>query len=218
MQESKPEAPKVAHTIRAGHASNPQPLEIHTSADDPKPWDLDSALKQVKGRHPRLEAPQKVTGRAKYTYDLSLPGILWGKMVRAAVPAGEIVRIDTAKAEALPGVKAVWTTESRYVRFAGQDVAAVAATTPELAADAARLIEVSYNEKSFVTDLRHAMEADAPAVFEEGQAPKSDVPLRGNVRGPQPPRRGGARGDVDKGLAESDASVEATYYLPVHTH
>ncbi len=218
MQEEKPEAPKVAYTIRAGHASSPHSLEIHTAPDDLRPWDLDSPLKQVKGRHPRIDGPQKVTGRAKYTYDLSLPGMLWGRMVRASVPAGEIVRIDTSKAEALPGVKAVWTSESRHVRFAGQDVAAVAAETPEIASDAARLVEVTYTEKAFVTDLRRAMEGDAPAVFEEGHAPKSDVPLRGNVRGPQAPRRGGARGDVEKGLAESDATVEATYYLPVHTH
>ncbi|HET7291203.1 MAG TPA: xanthine dehydrogenase family protein molybdopterin-binding subunit [Vicinamibacteria bacterium] len=218
MQESKPEAVKAAHTIRAGHAANPQPLEIHTSPDDLKPWDLDSDLRQVGGRHPRLDGPHKVTGRAKYTYDLSLPGMLWGRMVRATLPAGEVVKIDTSMAEALPGVKAVWTTESRHVRFAGQDLAAVAATTPEIAADAARLVEITYSEKPFVTDLRRAMEDDAPAVYEEGQAPKSDVPLRGNVRGPQAPRRGGARGDVERGLAESDASVEATYYLPVHTH
>ncbi len=218
QEEQKPESPKVAHTIRAGHASSPQPLEIHTSADDLKPWDLDSPLKLVKGRHPRLDGPQKVTGRAKYTYDLSLPGMLWGKMIRASVPAAEIVKIDTSKAEALPGVKAVWTTESRHVRFAGQDVAAVAAETAEIAADAARLVDVTYAEKAFVTDLRRAMEGDAPAVFEEGQGPKGDLPVRGNVRGPQAPRRGGARGDVEQGLAESDATIEATYYIPVHTH
>jgi xanthine dehydrogenase YagR molybdenum-binding subunit len=217
-QEEKPESPKIAHTIRAGHASNPQPLEIHTSPDDLKPWDLDSPLKLVKGRHPRLDGPQKVTGRAKYTYDLNLPGMLWGRMIRASVPAGEIVKIDTAKAEALPGVKAVWTTESRHVRFAGQDVAAVAAETAEIASDAARLVDITYAEKAFVTDLRRAMEADAPAVFEEGEAPKGDLPVRGNVRGPQAPRRGGARGDVEQGLAESDATIEATYYIPVHTH
>ena len=218
QQEEKPESPKIAHTIRAGHATNPQPLEIHTSPDDIKPWDLDSPLKLVTGRHPRLDGPQKVTGRAKYTYDLSFPGMLWGKMIRASVPAGEIVKIDTSKAEALAGVKAVWTTESRHVRFAGQDVAAVAAETAEIAADAARLVDVTYAEKAFVTDLRRAMEADAPAVFEEGQAPKGDLPVRGNVRGPQAPRRGGARGDVEQGLAESDATIEATYYIPVHTH
>src|SRR5262245_63212142 len=166
QQEEKAAGPKVAHTIRAGHASSPQPLEIHTSPEDLKPWDLDSRLKQVNGRHVRLDGPQKVTGRAKYTYDLSLPGMLWGKMVRASVPAGEIVKIDTSKAEALPGVKAVWTSESRHVRFAGQDVAAVAAETPEIAADAARLVEVTYAEKAFVTDLRRAIESDAPAVLD----------------------------------------------------
>src|SRR5688572_18966173 len=133
-----PPAPTVKHTIKAGHAGSPQTLEVNVAEGDLRPWDLDSKLRVVKGRHPRLDGPAKVTGRAKYTFDINLPGMLWAKMVRAAVPAGEIVKIDTSKAEALPGVKAVWTTEHRKVRFAGQDVAAVAATSPELAADAAR--------------------------------------------------------------------------------
>ena len=59
--------------------------------------------------------------------------MLCGRMIGAAVPAAEIQSIDTSKAETLPGVKAVWTTDSRVVRFAGQDVAAVAAISPEVA-------------------------------------------------------------------------------------
>src|SRR4029077_18877654 len=118
-----------------------------------------------------LDGKYKVTGRAKYTFDISMPGMLWGKMVRSAVLAGQIVKIDVSKAEALPGVKAVWTSESRFVRFAGQDIAAVAATPPELAEDAARLVAVTYDERPFVVDLRKAMEADAPAVYEGATLP-----------------------------------------------
>ena len=59
--------------------------------------------------------------------------MLYGRMIGAAVPAAEILEIDTSKAEALPGVKAVWTTDSRVVRFAGQDVAAVAAVSADVA-------------------------------------------------------------------------------------
>jgi xanthine dehydrogenase YagR molybdenum-binding subunit len=209
----------MKHTIKAGSPASPQPLDVNVADGDLRPWDLDSKLRVVKGRQPRLEGSLKVTGRAKYTFDVALPGMLWGKMVRARVPAGEIVKIDTSKASALPGVKAVWTTESRSVRFAGQDIAAVAAVSPEVAEDAARLVEVTYDERPFVTDLERAMEDGAPLVYEEGKAPGSEnTPRRGNVVGPQPPRRGGARGDVEKGLAEADVTVEATYSIPVHTH
>lgn len=209
---------------RVGPAESPVTLEVHPAAGDLPPWDLDSRLRTVTGRHPRLEAPQKVTGRAKYTYDVQLPGMLWAKMVRAKVPAGKIVRIDTARAERLPGVKAVWTADAAWVRFAGQDIAAVAAVAQEIAEDAARLVEVQYEATPFVTDLEEAMAPTAPLVFAAGPAPASpNAPRRGNVTGPLAPAtaggaRGGSRGDIQKGFAEADAVHEATYRLAVHTH
>jgi len=220
QEQKAKEVPTVTFTVKAGWEGAPKTLEVKAAEGDLKPWDLDSKLKVVKGRHPRLEAPLKVTGKAKYTYDINLPGMLWGRMVGAEVPAGEITKIDTAKAEALPGVKAVWTTESRTVRFAGQDVAAVAAVSPEVAQDAARLVQVTYDEKPYVTDLEKAMATDAPLVYEEAQMPgNKEVPRRGNVLGPsRGGRGGGGRGDVEKGLAEAAARVEQTYRLPVHTH
>ena len=171
QETPKKDAPTVTYKVKAGHASAPTVLEVHAAEGDIQPWDLDSKLRVVKGRQPRLDGPQKVTGRAKYTFDLNVPGMLWGKMVRASVPAGEIVKIDTARAEALPGVKAVWTTDSRTVRFAGQDIAAVAAVSPEVADDAARLVQVTYDEAPFVTDLEKAMADDAPLVYEPDKIP-----------------------------------------------
>ena len=219
QQTPTKEAPTVTFTVKAGIPGAPQTLEVHAAEGDIKPWDLDSQLRVVKGRQTRLEGPQKVTGRAKYTFDVSLPGMLWGRMVGASVPAAEIVKIDTSRAEALSGVKAVWTTESRTVRFAGQDVAAVAAVSPEVAEDAARLIQVTYDERPYVTDIEKAMETDAPLVYEPDQVPGSkDIPRKGNILGPQSPRRGGARGDIEKGFAEAVVTVEPTYVVPVHTH
>ena len=170
-------------------------------------------------RHPRIEAPLKVTGRAKYTYDVKLPGMLYGRMIGAAIPAGEVVSIDTAAAEALPGVRAVWTAEQKTIRFAGQDVAAVAAVSPEIAEDAARLVKVTYKERPFTHELREAMKDGAPVVFGEAETPGGkDVKHKGNVAGPTSGRRGGSRGDVEKGFAEAETTIEATYYCPVHTH
>ncbi len=212
------------YRVKVGPAESPVSLEVHTAPGDLKPWDLDTRFRVVTKRHPRLEAAQKVTGRARYTYDVRLPGMLWAKMVRAPMPAGTILRIDTAKAERLPGVKAVWTTDAKQVRFAGQDIAAVAAVSQELAEDAARLVEVEYEATPFVTDLEAAMTPKAPLVFAEGQAlAPPNAPRNGNVIGPLPPpalggARGGTRGDIEKGLAEADAIHEATYRLAVHTH
>lgn len=210
--------------VKVGPVESPLVLTVHPAAGDLRPWDNESRLRTVKGRHPRLEAPLKVTGRARYTYDVRLPGMLWAKMVRAPIPAGKILRIDTAKAERLPGVKAVWTTEAKLVRFAGQDIAAVAAVSQEVADDAARLVEVQYEATPFVTSLEEAMTPTAPLVYAEGQAPAPpNAPRQGNVIGPLPPptlggARGGSRGDIEKGFAEAAVVHEATYRLAVHTH
>jgi xanthine dehydrogenase YagR molybdenum-binding subunit len=220
-QEQKAQEPTVKFTTKAGLPSAPQVKQVEVPQGDIKPWDLDSwkAFEQVGKRHPRLEAPLKVTGRAKYTYDVKLPGMLYGRMIGTSVPAGEIVSIDTSKAEALPGVKAVWTAEQKIVRFAGQDVAAVAAVSPEIAEDAARLVKVTYTVKPFTHELREAMKDGAPVVFGDAETPAGkDVPHKGNVAGPGGGRRGGGRGDLDKGFAEAEATIEASYYCPVHTH
>jgi len=213
------EATTPLHRAKAGHASAPQSMDVKLAAGDLPPWDLDSKLRVVKGRHPRLEGPAKVSGKARYTLDVNLPGMLWARMVRASVPAAEVVSIDTSKAAALPGVKAVWSADSRVVRFAGQDLAAVAASSLEIAEDAARLVVVEYNERPFVTDLDRAMDVGAPLVYgpEEAPAPKG-VPRSGNVVGPMTPRRGGSRGDIEKGFSEAEVTVEATYSVAVHTH
>jgi xanthine dehydrogenase YagR molybdenum-binding subunit len=216
-QETK--EPTQTFQAKAGLPASPQPLEVHPPVGDIKPWDLDSVagFEHVGRPRPRAEGALKVTGKAKYTYDVKLPGMLYGRMIGASVPAGEIVSIDTSKAEALPGVKAVWTTDSRIVRFAGQDVAAVAATSPEIAKDAARLVEVTYKERPFTHELREAMKPGAPRVFDLDRMPSGrDMGRSGNLAGPRPTRAN--RGDVEKGFAEAEVVHEASYYCPVHTH
>jgi xanthine dehydrogenase YagR molybdenum-binding subunit len=218
-QEEKAKEPTVTFQAKAGFPADPKPMEVHAAVGDIKPWDAESwaQFEQMGKPRPRSEGPLKVTGRARYTHDVKLPGMLYGRMIGAEIAAGEIVAIDTSKAEALPGVKAVWTADSRIVRFAGQDVAAVAAVSPEIAMDAARLVKVTCKERPFTHELRAAMKDDAPLVYDLDKSPAGrDVPRKGNVFGPG--RSRGNRGDVEKGFAEAEVVHEGTYYCAVHTH
>ncbi len=220
-QAQKPKEPSVTYAVKAGLPQAPQSRNVEVAEGDLKPWDLDDLprFQQLGQRRPRTEAPLKVSGRARYTYDIKLPGMLYGQMIGATIPAGEVIAIDTSRAEALPGVKAVWTADVKTIRFAGQDVAAVAAVSPEIADDAARLVRVTYREKPFVHELRAALKPDAPLVYAETESPAGrHLEHKGNVAGPSPLRPGTVRGDVEKGLAEADAVLERTYYVPVHTH
>src|SRR5690242_19178538 len=131
----------------------------------------------------RPDGKEKVTGSGRYTADINLSGQVYAKLRYADHTHARIVRIDTTKARAHPGVLAVLTHEDvpdvRYgimvkdrrlfakerVRFEADVVAAVAALTPELAAEGAALIEVEYEPLSPVTDIETA--ADAPLIHEE---------------------------------------------------
>jgi len=95
-------------------------------------------------RHRARGRPVKVRGKAKYTYDVRLPGMLYGKMLLPPHANAEIVRIDTSAAEKIPGVKTVLLMPDKSRSSSGDPVAAVAATTPEIAEDAIRAIQVEY--------------------------------------------------------------------------
>src|ERR671937_673565 len=88
--KEQPSRPTVRFTVKAGHASSPQTLEVNASEGDLQPWDLDSKLRVVKTRQPRLDGPQKVTGRAKYTFDVNLPGLLHARVLRSPYAAARL--------------------------------------------------------------------------------------------------------------------------------
>src|SRR5437773_5322043 len=94
----------------------------------------------------RLDGPDKVTGRAKYTFDINRPGMLYGVMIRSPHPHARIVSIDLSAAQAAPGVKAAINAKEpgAQVMYQGDPVAAVAAATEKRARDAARLVKVDY--------------------------------------------------------------------------
>lgn len=185
--------------------------EVMVQTQEPLPkWEQVSAVGKPEVR---ADAFEKVTGRARYTHDLSLPSMVWARIVRSPHPHARIVRIDASKALALPGVVGVLLpddvkdykigNESNILclgeaRYVGEEVAAVAAVTEEIAADAAQLVQVEYQELPAVTDAEEAMRSGAPVVKEGG-----------NIWGGKP--RVYQRGDVAKGFAEADHIVEETF-------
>ncbi|MFH1123366.1 MAG: molybdopterin cofactor-binding domain-containing protein [Pseudomonadota bacterium] len=140
-------------------------------------------------RLPRVDARDKVKGRALYTDDISMPGTLCGMILRSTVPHARITSIDTSKAMKLPGVKAIITGEDtlkvkygvvsktpKYMdeyalavgkaRFIGDEVAAVAAVDPDVAIEALDLIEVVYEELPAVFTPEDAMKPGAPLIHD----------------------------------------------------
>ena len=135
----------------------------------------------------RLDGPWKATGRAKYTYDVNRPGMLYGKMVLSPYAHAEVLSVDTSEAEKMPGVKAVQVivvgNAGHEVLWAGQEVAAVAAETEEQARDAARKIRVEYKSlpylvadtdpqkagKQFTKQLTAQTSGDPDAAFKQAE-------------------------------------------------
>jgi xanthine dehydrogenase YagR molybdenum-binding subunit len=119
-------------------------------------WPATDQRSLIGRRLSRVDGPDKVSGRAKYTYDVHRPGMLFGKVVRSPYAHAKIVNIDTSAAEKLAGVKAVHIIQKvgTEIQWAGDDIVVVAAVDEPTAADAARLIKVEYQPlPHFVDDF-----------------------------------------------------------------
>lgn len=213
---------------------------VQVPASEPPVWPVNKDLSYVGKSIPRYDGAAKVAGRARYTSDVQLSGMLYAKFVNATVPHAKVLSVDTSAAEKVPGVKGVHVVqhvlgnaelrnpaldEAKYpvVRYAGQPVAAVAATTPAAAEEAAALVKVKYDAMPFVVNEVKARSTDSPIVFpgpadEAGSAGggggPSDVPQTGNVHGPSVHRRG----EIEQGFKDADVIVEGHYTTQVQTH
>lgn len=199
---------------------------------------VESKKYNVIGTRPiRHDGVDKVTGRAQYGADTRLTGMLYGRVLRSPLAHARIVSIDTSRAEALPGVKAVVTAAdlpaaadeiadlgegaanlrelsnniltSGKVLYRGHAIAAVAAISPHIAQEALDLIDVEYEPLPPVLDVRDAMREDAPLV-NENQHTKS---LAGKSEKPSNIAQHiqFEQGDVDKAFAEADVVVEREF-------
>jgi CO/xanthine dehydrogenase Mo-binding subunit len=194
---------------------------------------------------PRPDGAEKVTGRIQYVADMQPRGLLHAKLLRSPHAHARIVRIDTSRARALPGVRAVLTAADipglkkkaptrahavlaiDRVVFVGQPVAAVAADELSIAEEALDLIEVEYDVLPAAIDPLRSMQVGAPPVAEAGtEADTSEALAHSGVaagKNEAAPAKAVniaqqsrlARGDTAKGFAESDLVVENTYRVPM---
>jgi xanthine dehydrogenase YagR molybdenum-binding subunit len=133
----------------------------------------------------RVDGPDKVSGRAKYTYDVHRPGMLYGKVVRCPYPHAKVVSVDTSAAEKMPGVAAVHVVQGpgTEINWAGDDIAVVAAVDERAAADAARAIKVEYEPLPFFLD---DFTQPVNAVEDTGPLSQRDVVSMFNNQVPEP--------------------------------
>ncbi|MFQ5850986.1 MAG: xanthine dehydrogenase family protein molybdopterin-binding subunit [Candidatus Binatia bacterium] len=170
---------------------------------------------------PRVDGIDKVTGKAKFTGDLVIPGMLHGKILRSPYPHARIVSIDATRAEALDGVVVVLTAADvsnidpyysgrpviaiQKVRYVGEPVGAVAAVDQEIAEEALSLITVNYEELPSAVGLEAALREGAPLIHEN---------LSNNICSHERVERG----DVEEGFAGADEIFEDHFRFPMVYH
>lgn len=174
-------------------------------------WGPNDKHRLLNTRLPRVDFPYKTTGTAIYTYDVSLPGMLQGRILRSPHAKATIKSLDLSPALKIPGVRAAVqrVDVGGMVRFEGDPIAAVAAITEEIAEDAILAIQVTYDELPFVVTADDAIKPGAPAVYPDDSAVTNNT------------RVNDERGDPDKvadALKSADVVVEAEYRTPTLHH
>ncbi|HEY8410478.1 MAG TPA: xanthine dehydrogenase family protein molybdopterin-binding subunit [Pyrinomonadaceae bacterium] len=198
-------SPKPKKKIRVPRVVNgiEQMVEIEVDADSGPGWGPNDKHRLLNHRLTRVDGPLKAAGAARYTYDQRLPGMLYGRILRCPHAHARVTNLDTEAASKIPGVKAIVPAPLTEVRFAGAPVAAVAATTPEIAGDALRAIKVTYEVLPHVVHAAAAIRPEAPQVL--------DDPKEKNL---QQKNTNGDPAKVEAAFATADAIVEQEYMTP----
>ena len=191
-------------TLKLGFADDVRDVTVVLPDGEPLPWQWGERFSVLRKETPRVDGPLKATGSARYSYDIQMPGMLHGAILRSPYAHATVRSVDLSEARQQSGVIAALRVEDSEVRFAGQEIAAVAAVSPEVAAQALGHIKVEYTPLPFVVEMDRAMAAGAPKVFGS----------RSNVADP----RVANFGDVARALREAAAVHEALYTTPVQTH
>ena len=212
MQQQAPAKPKKK--IRVPRVVNGIETMVEIEVDDDSggaQWGPNDKHVLLNHHLTRVDGPLKVTGAAQYTFDKRLPGMLHGRVLRSPHAHARVVKIDTEPAKRMRGVNAVVTVldgaaaqTSKIVNFAGEPVAAVAATTPEIAEDAIRAIKVQYEWLPHVVSADDALKESAAKVFPEGNL--------------EPRDKRGDPAKAQEALQQSDEVIEVEYRTPIIHH
>jgi xanthine dehydrogenase YagR molybdenum-binding subunit len=188
--------------LKVGFGSHVETRKVEVPEGDAPPWDVTTAHKVVGADIERVDGVLKASGRAKYSYDITFPGLLQGMILRSPVARGKLTALELDAAKAMPGVAAVIQLKElgHKVRFVGDEICAVAAPTLDLCRDALELVRATYDHEAHNVDFLTA--SDAPAVDETG-----------DVVEPWPADDG-----VDKALGAAKTQHTGTYRTEVQTH
>jgi xanthine dehydrogenase YagR molybdenum-binding subunit len=191
---------------------------VELPSRNPEPWGEDADLHVVGQRVARMDATEKVTGVARYTADVQLPGMLHAAILRAPVARGRVTELDLSFALTLDGVRGAVSIDDvpdvkidgvrlfdRTIHYANQPLAAICADTLEIAQRALNAIVLEIDVESPVLTAAQALADDAPRVKPSGNSHRAS------------PRRS-SRGDVDAGLRDADVTITREYRTPVALH
>jgi CO/xanthine dehydrogenase Mo-binding subunit/aerobic-type carbon monoxide dehydrogenase small subunit (CoxS/CutS family) len=227
-ENPKPTEEEVRQAIRGnlcrctGYAKIVDAIMAASGQERTRP-DRPSAHAVVGHSLPRADSLEKVTGRAPYAYDMHLPGMAWGEILRSPLPHARITSLDASAAKAIPGVLAVYTQrdmpQNKYgafvqdetaladgvVRYQGEGVAAVIAVDEQTALRGIEAIDVDYEPLPGVFDPEQAMEEGAPQIHE---GVERNVVAHNRV----------AAGDIEAGFAEADHVFEDRFVTSRQCH
>ncbi|HSE34065.1 MAG TPA: xanthine dehydrogenase family protein molybdopterin-binding subunit [Pyrinomonadaceae bacterium] len=205
QQTQQQPAAKPKKKIRVPRVINgvEQMVEIEVDEDSGPGWGPNDKHTLLNHRIPRVDGPLKASGTAKYTYDMRLPGMLYGRILRCPHAHARITSMNTDAASAIPGVKAIVKAPLEETRFSGAPVAAVAAITPEIADDAIHAIVVKYEILPHVVIPDESIKPGAPKVVPDPPDRKED-----NL---QQKAKAGDLQKVEAAFATADAIIEAEY-------
>jgi xanthine dehydrogenase YagR molybdenum-binding subunit len=201
---------------------------VEVPEHEPEPWGEETELSIVGQRAQRVDAPDKVTGRARYTSDLTRPGLLHAAILRSTIARGSVT-LDLEPALKVAGVVDVIGSADleRRIRltsgalfdttisFAGQALAAVCAETIDAAWRGVSAIVTRYESEPHVGSFDAAVSKDAPAVRRTSKPTASGAQSPNLLSGSPDVVE---RGDVERGLAEADVIVRREYRTPVALH
>ncbi len=201
---------KQEHEIEVGYrglGSSPDRLQktkVTAQEGDAPPWDVNTKYAVVGTDIDRVDGLQKASGRAKYAYDMTFPGLQQAMILRSSVARGKLTGLELDEAQRMPGISAVVALKEvgQRVRFVGDALVAIAGDTLDLVRDALEKVNATFDAEPHVVDFLDSK--DAPARDQHGQ-----------ITAPWPEKDSE---DVDAALAAAATTHDATYRTEVQTH